>query len=204
MIHSMIANVGTVEFPAPSEPTQVYMHPHVLGQPLELPVGARHFSNTVAAMLSRLGDVVGKVFITIDRRLVKASTSHRRPGPHVDGNFIYDWSGGGGGGWLTGTNGRVLPPEAHRLQYCNPLGGLLIASDYAACQVWTGQFEGQPEQGGDCSHMQDQLDRAPTFLLEPNTLWLGNSTCVHESLPVSEDVVRTLVRITLPADLRVH
>lgn len=36
--------------------------------------------------------------------------------------------------------------------------------------------------------------------LESNTLYWGNSTFIHESLPVEEDVKRQLIRITLPAD----
>lgn len=39
-----------------------------------------------------------------------------------------------------------------------------------------------------------------SFNLKSHTLYWGNSTFIHESLPLEEDVERQLVRITLPAD----
>jgi hypothetical protein len=201
-IHSAVVKVGQVKFPRITDVTQVYMHPMMIGEKIDLPKGAESFTPVVESMLAMLDSTAqGKAFVTIDRRTVFAGKTHRRPGPHVDGNFIYEWHGGGG--WLTGEAGRFLEPHAHKLQYCNPLGGMLIASDHKACRVWTGRFEGEPNQGGDCSHLQSQLNKAPTFLMEEKALYLGNSTCIHESLPVERDVFRTLVRITLPADLKV-
>jgi hypothetical protein len=61
-----------------------------------------------------------------------------------------------------------------------------------------GDFEGEPNQGGDCSHLD--LSKMDCYEMESNTLYWGNSTFIHESLPVQEDVKRQLVRITLPAD----
>jgi hypothetical protein len=106
--------------------------------------------------------------------------------------------GGGGGGWLTGEDGRFLPREQHEEQYCSEKGGMLIVSSYEACKGWNGEYEGQPNQGGDCSHLD--LSKMDNFNLKSNTLYWGNSTFIHESLPLEEDVKRQLVRITLPAD----
>ncbi len=44
------------------------------------------------------------------------------------------------------------------------------------------------------------LSKMDCYEMESNTLYWGNSTFIHESLPVQEDVKRQLVRITLPAD----
>ena len=106
--------------------------------------------------------------------------------------------GGGGGGWLTGEDGRFLPREQHEEQYCSEKGGMLIVSSYEACKGWNGEFEGQPNQGGDCTHLD--LSNMNSFNLKSHTLYWGNSTFIHESLALEEDVERQLVRITLPAD----
>ncbi len=189
--------VGKVSFPE-FRGAQAYMHPIDLAAPT-LPSDCADFAPVVALMIRDSGITPsGAAFVTIDQRHIRAGQSHRRPGPHVDGNFIFDW-GGGGGGWLTGVAGRVLSPENHRLQYCNPMGGMLIASDAVGCRVWRGEFSGQPKQGGDCSHLGEQLDSAQSWLMEAGAVYLGNSTCVHESLPFAHDVRRTLVRITLPS-----
>ena len=42
-----------------------------------------------------------------------------------------------------------------------------------------------------------------SFLLKPGVLYLANSTCIHESLPMVVRSLRQLFRITLPADARV-
>lgn len=198
MFNSQIAAVSKIALPA-FIGAQVYMRKHVIGEPVVLE-DAPGFAPVVERMLSGVELPVGsEVFITVDQKQLQAGKTHRRGGAHVDGNYIFDWGGGsGGGGWLTGVNGRVLSPENHRLQYCNPDGGMLIVSDHQACRAWTGEFQGEPNQGGDCSHLTQDLTDNPSFLLEPNRVYLANSTCVHESLPLTEDVARTLVRITLP------
>lgn len=200
MIQSNIRPVGQLSLPAFAG-MQVYMHPILVGERVTLPEGAEGFEEVVEKMLAMHSIPAGeKIFVTVDQSRVKAGKSHRRPGAHVDGNFIFDWTGG----WLTGVDGRVLSPENHQLQYCNPMGGLLIVSDLMACRAWLGEFAGVPNQGGDCSHLTEDLERNESFLLEPNQVYVGNSTCVHESLPVDQDVERTLVRITLSPNIKVH
>lgn len=201
MFDSIIKQVGTIELPAFTG-AQIYMQKHVIGDAVRLE-NAPDFEPVVERMLLGVELPMGsEVFITVDRKSIKAGATHRRGGAHVDGNYIFDWGGsdqdGGGGGWLTGVNGRVLSPENHQLQYCNPNGGMLIASDHQACRAWEGTFHGQPNQGGDCTHLTQDLEQNESFLLEPNRVYLSNSTCVHESLPLEVDVDRTLVRITLP------
>ena len=196
MFNSQIAPIGKIALPA-FIGAQVYMRKHVIGEPVQI-AEAPSFEPVVERMLGSISLPTGsEVFITVDQKELQAGTTHRRGGAHVDGNYIFDW-GGGGGGWLTGVDGRVLSPENHKLQYCNPDGGMLIVSDFQACRAWMGEFEGQPNQGGDCTHLTQGLAQNPSILLEPNRIYLTNSTCVHESLPLTEDVARTLVRITLP------
>ena len=147
-------------------------------------------------------EVLGYLTKTSNHLFTIGDTEHkvlldRRGGPHTDGNYLYGW-GGNGGGWLTGEDGRFLPREKHINQYCSDKGGMLIISSYEACKGWNGEYDGEPNQGGDCSHLD--LSTMESFIMEKNTLYWGNSTFIHESLPIDEDVKRQLVRITLPAD----
>jgi hypothetical protein len=181
---------------------QLYMHEIAIGEKWSLPPALVRWTDTVRAMLALAPGVQGRAFVTVDQREVKRGQSQRRPGPHVDGNYLFDWGGGGGGGWLTGAAGRQLEPADHRLQYCSPTGGMLIASDYEACRAWRGRFDGEPDQGGNCEHMQEQINRAELVPLVANAAYWMNSTGIHESLPVRATVQRSLLRITLPHDAR--
>ena len=175
---------------------RVYMHEFDMANP-SLPVGYERWNNVLNEIIASSPKQTGKAYITIDEKIVKKGESHRRGGPHTDGNYIFGW-GGGGGGWLTGEDGRFLPREKHEEQYCSEKGGMLIVSSYKSCKGWNGEFEGQPNQGGDCSHLD--LSKMECYEMESNNLYWGNSTFIHESLPVQEDVKRQLIRITLPAD----
>lgn len=175
---------------------RIYMHEFDIENPI-LPTGCERWIEVVKEMVSHSPKKTGKAYITIDEKIVKKGETHRRGGPHTDGNYLYGW-GGGGSGWLTGEDGRVLPQDKHEKQYCSNTGGMLIVSSYEACKGWNGDYNGQPNQGGDCSHLD--LSKMENFILSKNTLYWGNSTFIHESLPLNEDVKRQLVRITLPAD----
>lgn len=172
---------------------QIYMQPFDI---LDISIFKNNkYFELIKHMLSKI-KVAGTAYLTIDEKLVKNGESHRRGGPHTDGNYIYSW--GGGGGWLTGSAGRYLAESQHKEQYCTQTGGMLIASSYSACQGWLGDFDEEPNQGGDCSHID--LSKMDNFILQKNTLYLGNSTFIHESLPVNKNIYRQLIRITLPFD----
>ena len=202
MITSLIRPVGSIALPAFAG-TRVYMQPHILGERVRISDNP-NFENPIEEMLRHVSDDGAKVFITIDQKAVQAGKTHRRPGVHVDGNFIFDWSKGGGGGWLTGVEGRILSPENHRLQYVNPMGGMMLASSHQACRAWIGEIDDEPGQGGNCAHMVDKLDQLESFLLLPNQIYLGNSTCVHTSLPLEEGVERTLIRVTMAPSFKLQ
>lgn len=170
---------------------QIYMQPFKLSQSNKFE-GNKYFS-LIKSMLSHI-TASGIAYLTIDEKLVRNGQSHRRGGPHTDGNYIYGW----GGGWLTGSAGRYLPENQHKEQYCSHTGGMIIASSYSACEGWVGEFSQEPKQGGCCSHVD--LSAMDNIKLNENTIYLGNSTFIHESLPVNKDVYRQLIRITLPHD----
>lgn len=195
---SKIEELEKVEIPKRLN-AHLYMHPLDLEKDVDLPHEFEEFNPVIQRMLMLSPIERGTAWITIDCKSVKKGETHRRGGPHVDGNYVYAWNGGGGNGWKTGDAGRVLSPEDHADQYCNAKGGMIIASSYAACKAWIGEFDVMPNQGGDCSHIRNLLDKMKNLILKPNIFYLGNSTCIHESLPIEEDVDRVLVRLTLPA-----
>lgn len=138
------------------------------------------------------------VWLTIDESHVKKGKKHRRGGAHVDGCYeVADWGGDGPSGWLNGVPGRMLSPEDQRRSYENQNGGMIIASNFEACRVWLGEVEGVAGLGGDCEHLRDQFDGLDSSMMEANRAYLTNSTCIHESLPLTKSFKRQLVRITL-------
>lgn len=152
------------------------------------------FKSLVEKMIEFLPIKEGIAYLTIDGEHIESGSTQRRGGAHTDGNYLSKgWSTGG---WKVGDNGTQLTEEEHILSYESKTGGMLICSDYPACRGWNGVFEGNPNTGGDCSH----IDLDEGFLLKPNTVYYGNSQWIHESLPLQESVHRNLVRITLPLD----
>lgn len=164
---------------------------------------------TIGQMLKELQLREGRAYLTIDAKEVQAGTSQRRPGAHIDGNFLDDlylkelrrtdpggWTTGGGNGWKVGEGGNVLTSEQHKQSYRSDTGGMLIMSTYPACKGWNGVFNSEPGIGGDCAHVN--LNEG--FILKPNTVYYGNSQFIHESLPVDKNVFRVMVRVTLPTN----
>lgn len=198
--------LGYLEFPRFKEHS-LYMYPIDLSDPL-LPESSIHFMHNINDMIVRIPfeQRKGKAWVTIDCKKIAQGHTHRRGGPHVDGNYNHDWQGGGGGGngWKTGDNGRVLSPEFHKSEYGSSKGGMLITSSYPACKAWVGEYNTLAKQGGDCSHIPHELSKMDSFVMEANLIYLTNSTCIHESLPVKEEVERTLIRITLPDSLEIQ
>lgn len=190
---SAVHEFASVEFP-PFMGDDIYMKPFDLATP----VVDKRWQGVVETMLAFSPTRIGTAYLTVDERLIEPGKSHRRPGRHIDGNFLFDWQGGGNGGWLVGENGVYLTPEQHQLQYCSPTGGLLIAATSPGCRVWAGEFEGEPAQGGDCRHID--VSQMEASVLKPNTVYWMNSTGIHESLAHETSVARGLIRITLPAD----
>lgn len=59
-----------------------------------------------------------------------------------------------------------------------------------------GYWDGEIKEGGDCSHLN--LSHLERVALQANKVYAGNVTMLHESTPVMEDVLRTLVRLSVP------
>jgi hypothetical protein len=146
---------------------------------LEIPKSFNLFLDTVRDMLNLIPGIEDTAFLTIDKKNVAKGNTQRRDGAHVDGNYT-SIDGFDGPKWV---------------RY-NGAGGMLIVSSHTACKAWQGEFNGAPKDDGDCEHLRNQLKDG--FLLKENTVYLSNSQCIHESLPVEKDINRTIIRITLP------
>lgn len=153
----------------------------------------------LAMNLLKSVSALGIGFFTLHGKKLQKGETLRRGGPHTDGSFdknVFDWGDDGGGGWKIGENGPPITHPDHIKLYNSTQGGLILASNFASCLGWGGEFEGLPGVGGDCSH----INLNSPFLLKSNKIYYGNNHFIHESLPVSEEVHRVFVRITLPYD----
>lgn len=185
---SRVVQMGNVDFPA-FLAERVYMRE--FRSETGLPEDLKRWQGTVDQMLQGV-DTDGPIYLMIDQGVVRANTSHRRPGAHIDGYWIAGKRrhGGGGrhaGGWDSGgwLNCDFSKPEA-----------LILASDFCASRALIGEFEGQPGEGGDCSTLD--LSTLAEVRLQAGIAYAGNVTMVHESLPVERDTQRTLVRLSVP------
>jgi hypothetical protein len=160
------------------------------------------FKALVEPMVAPLQVREGMAFLTVHGRNIQKDDTLRRPGAHIDGNYMnYEpgqpfksFGSGGGNGWKLGQTGPYIEEQEHLDSYENEKGGIIMVSNFQSCKAYAGEFEGSPGRGGDCTHIK--LNEG--FHLEPNKVYYGNNRMVHESLPVSEDTQRTLIRITLP------
>lgn len=99
------------------------------------------------------------------------------------------FSGNMGGSWETGPQ-WVIDTDGY------PLEGIILASNVQACRALEGEWEGEVGQGGDVSHID--LSGLREHMLAANTVYAGNVTMLHESLPIPFDCHRALVRLNVP------
>ena len=171
-----------------------------------LPSHLSRWQNTVDQMLDTV-DTDQPIFIMIDQGIVKPNTSHRRPGPHIDGYWIEELKAHGGsqhkfnsihkfdnrhvlhqGGWSTG------PGSWKHVDFSQP-ESIILASDVVGCKAYTGQWEGDIGEGGDLSHLD--LTDLLNFSMHSHVVYKGNVTFIHESIPLQNETQRTLVRLNL-------
>lgn len=185
---SRVVELGAVQFPA-FLAERVYMREFRLET--GLPSDLKRWKTTVDQMLVGV-DTDEAIYLMIDQGIVKANTSHRRPGAHIDGYWIAAKQRHGGGG------GHAGAWEGSGWVSCqfDKEEGLILASDVCASRALVGQFEGAPGEGGDCSMLD--LSQLAEVRLQAGIAYAGNVTMVHESLPVDQDTMRTLVRLSVP------
>lgn len=193
---------GRIPFP-PFTGERIYMLQ--FSRKLGLPERYARWQPTVDAMLSELdhSNPNGCIYLMVDQAIVKAGETHRRGGPHIDGNWLPTAGSHGTGTGRHGvTNGRHgtgrhgtnngndwavknLAPEA-----------IVLASDVTGSCAYVGEIDGDPAVGGDCSHLE--LSKLKRRVLRGGTAYIGNVTMIHESIPVKRNCKRTLVRLNIP------
>lgn len=183
---SRVTEMGRVEFPA-FLAERVYMREFRLET--GLPSDLARWQETVNQMLVGV-DTDGPIYLMVDQGVVKANTSHRRPGAHVDGYWIAD-KGRHGGGWQNPSPG----PSWSHYDFSTP-EALILASCVSASRALVGEFCEMPGEGGDCSMLD--LSQLSEVQLLAGVAYAGNVTMIHESMPVPQDTARTLVRLSVP------
>lgn len=183
MLNSNFTTLVAVALPTAELERQYYMHGFDVQKP-SAPAGFEDYLPVIQSLIDASGVTEGIGYLTVDEKLLKAGETQRKPGPHVDGCYVplvRAW-GHGGGGWNHNCN--IIPGRMP----------VIVASNFAACKAWPGQFDAEPKSDGDLSH----LDLGEGVLLEPNMGYLLSPDCIHESLPMPHDVARTFIRIALP------
>lgn len=153
---------------------RIYMQPFmkVDGEVL-LPSKLSRWIPTVTAMLKDI-DTTQRMFLMIDQSPVEPGKSHRRPGPHIDGN----WS-----------------DKASTVFDSSEL--LILASDVEGCAAYIGSYEASYiDAGGDCSRVP--LDGFKRVKCKAGFAYIGTVATIHESIPIKKACNRTLVRINVP------
>jgi hypothetical protein len=191
-----------------------YMLPFTLRNGLPKSIG--RFETTVAQMIEGLQvNPDQECYIMIDEKEVSPGNFHRRPGLHVDGYWYAATQKHGGGHkalchapqWtpVAPPPGKedypVLPTHhrGHRGASGKAQEALLLASSYSAAQAVVGIYERDfvnDWRGGDCSDLSTY--GLQEVLLQANRAYHMDVMTLHESLPITESVRRTLVRINVP------
>lgn len=177
-LESTVKQAGKVAFP-PHTGERVYMVPFMKtdGEVL-LPARLARWVPTVTAMLDGI-ETSARMYLMIDQSTVQAGATHRRPGPHIDGN----WNPRGGG--------EVAPEEFDDSEL------VVLAADVAACVGYVGKYPRVDfGPGGDCSKMD--LSKLERVALKAGYAYVMTVATIHESVPVKRDCDRTLVRINVP------
>jgi len=203
---SLLKEIGPVTFPE-NTGERVYMLPFTRRE--GLPAHLSRWQLTIDAMLQGV-ETDGPIYLMIDQGIVKAGSPHRRGGAHIDGNWNPGVSAHGSGGGHGPRPGHGPSPglPGHKPGGLHgSLGGswdshnfapeaLILASDVTASCGYLGEIDGNPKEGGDCSHLD--LSTAHRVPLLAGRSYAGNVTMVHESLPLLRDCQRTLVRLNVP------
>lgn len=165
---------------------QKYMHSFDLAKPI-MAEGFEDYLESVVALCKAANAFTGMAHMTVDEKIVQAGMSQRKPKPHVDGCFIpakMNWS-------------HPIPAWNH---YCNNIPvsrmPIIVAASVSGCRAWRGQFDAQPTEQGDLSHIADQLGEGE--VLPANMGYWLSPDCVHESMIFDRPVERTFLRIALP------
>jgi len=129
---------------------------------------------------------IGQVgYLTIDEKRLKVGDTLRRAGPHVDG-----WYKGGCGAWGSG-------PGRPGGSWGSAGNGMLVASNTDHCRFYPGLVLSEIGDEGDINPYD--LEKNYYVDSEPGAVYWVDGLCVHESMPVLEDVDRQFIRLSMPS-----
>ena len=169
------------------------MHAFDLSEPV-MRAGFEDYLDPVRKLCTAAGALTGIAYMTVDERIVKQGQSQRRPKPHVDGVFMSEL-----GSWGHDDKGK----GGRWNHYCNDIGvgaprrmAVIVAASAPGCRAWRGEFDGEPADDGDLSH----LSLGEGEVLPANVGYLLSPDCIHESMVMQAATQRTFLRIALPVD----
>jgi hypothetical protein len=212
MNYSYFEECGNIRFPE-FKAERHYMVPFF--QKTGLPAPLKHWQPTVDAMLETV-QTDKEIYLMVDQAQVLPNTSHRRGGVHVDNVWTINChsvghesshhnppSGGHAGGHRGGGDSHLpswlrtpKPPLKRKKKLSEAEQLIILASDYAACAAYEGEWEGFVEDKGDCSHID--ISGLTAKILLANRAYKGDTTqMLHESLPIPVACNRTVVRLNV-------
>ena len=182
ILQSAYTDLGEVKLPN-WQGRQKYMHTFNPRNPVMAP-GFEDYQEAVSHLCEAAGVRADEAHMTVDEKIVQPGMSQRRPGAHVDGQFMKEENV-----W-----GHPPPSWAH---YCNELPlqrmSIIVAASVPGCKAYAGEFHGEPKNDGDLEHIRPQLGRGE--ILPPNRGYLLSPDCVHESMVFDRSTQRTFLRI---------
>ena len=193
MYKSKVKELNKVDFPE-FIGERVYMQKFFKDE--GLPSHLERWQKTVDQMLLNIDTKDNPIFIMIDQGIIQPNTSHRRPGPHIDGYWVEELKAhGGSGGHRMHLNNKWQVPNPWNHVNLTVPESIVLASDIMGCKGYLGDWDGVLGEGGDCSTID--LSGLAEMHLKADTAYQGNIGFIHESIPLPEQTQRTLVRLSI-------
>lgn len=189
---SIIQKRGKVEFPEWTG-ERIYMRRFTKSN--GLPSELSRWQKTVNAMLEGI-ETQQAIYLMVDQGLASPEKSHRRPGVHIDGYWVEEIGGHDGSHKSVAVGSWEHPSKDWKHCDFSTPEGLILASDIEACRAFEGNFLGKVGKGGDCSGIE--LSSLKEIPMVGGSIYAGNVTMLHESIPVIRESKRTLVRLSIP------
>lgn len=192
-LQSIVQKRGQVAFP---EFTGERVYMRAFRKAEGLPADLARWQGTVDSMLDGV-ETDQEIYLMVDQSPVVAGVAQRRPGVHIDGYWVAGLNAHGGGGHRAAPRKGYWDskPDWLHCDFSKP-EGLILASDVQASRAFEGWYQGTPGDGGDFGHVT--TGKLTEHRLRAGTVYAGNVTMLHESLPVRTDCLRTLVRLSVP------
>ena len=192
--------VGTVVFPAYSG-VNVNMMPFIMGDIDSIPPEYQQYAEMISACSVR-EDEIGRIgYLSISESEVASGATQRRPGLHTEGTDAGDGLSCHGGDSSSdhGRGGYSGEPTKKKKEKkkAKRFGGVYMASNVDdSCVVYDMSVR-VPGRHGDCEHLkEDPLVKASKkTLMKSGELFWVTDRCLHEALPVQQNVRRQWFRL---------